>query len=484
MPLQFRGAMAPVLNWLESLPTTVLNARPSLWVSYASALTMVGQQTSVIEEKLEAAEAALPGAEPDDKTRDLVGHIAAIRAMLAIPQNQVETIIAQSRRALKYLHPDNLPVRTTTTWTLGYAYQLQGDRAAAGQAYTETISISQASGNIMATLAATTCLGQVQEAENQLCLAAETYRHVLQLVGDPPWPTACEAYLGLARVYYQWNDLEAAQQHGQQSLHLARQVENVDTPAACGVFLARLKLAQGDVDSAATILAQADQFVRQHSFEHWRPEVAAAQVLVLLRQGNLAAAAELAQTHELPLSQARIHLAQGDPSTARAVLEPLRQQAEAKGWPDERLKVMVLQAVAHHAYGEKEVAVQMLVDALALAQPGGFIRIFVDEGPAMVALLREAAKHSAAPNYVHQLRAAFGQVEGRTPVTQLLIEPLSERELEVLRLLRTELNGPEIARELTVSLNTMRTHTKNIYNKLGVNNRRAAVRRAEELDLL
>ncbi len=139
MPLHFRGAMAPVLNWLESLPTTVLDARPSLWVTYASALTMSGQPTSSVEEKLQAAEAALQDVEPDDKTQDLVGHIAAIRAMLAVPQNQVETIIAQSRRALEYLHPDNLPVRTTTTWTLGYAYQLQGDRAAASRAYSEAI---------------------------------------------------------------------------------------------------------------------------------------------------------------------------------------------------------------------------------------------------------------------------------------------------------------------------------------------------------
>ena len=144
MPLHFRGAVAPVLNWLESLPTTVLDARPSLWVMYASALLVIGQTTGV-EQKLQAAEAALQGAEPDDKTRDLVGHIAAIRATLAVSSApDVETIIAQSRRALEYLHPDNLPVRTATTWTLGFAYQLQGDRAAASQAYTEAISISQA----------------------------------------------------------------------------------------------------------------------------------------------------------------------------------------------------------------------------------------------------------------------------------------------------------------------------------------------------
>ena len=498
MPLQFRGAGAPVLNWLESLPKTALDARPSLWVTYASTLLFGGQHTAV-EQKLQAAEAALQsvkqGTEPDDRTRDLVGRIASMRATLAVIQHDVETIITQSRRALEYLHPDNLPVRTATTWTLGYAYQLQGDRSAASRAYTEVISIGNSFGDSIYTIAATINLGQLQEADNQLALATRTYRRVLQLTGDPPDPIACEAFLGLARITYQWNDLDTAQQYGQQCLQLTRQMDSVDTFASCGVFLARLKLAQRDAVGAAAILAEAEAFVRQHNFMHRMPAVAAAQVLVLLRQepllqqGNLTAAAALAETHELPTSQARVYLAQGDPSTALAVLEPLRRQVEAKGWEDERLKVMILQAIALHAValranGEKDKAVQLLGDALTLAEPGGFIRIFVDEGPPMAALLQEAAKYGTAPNYVSQLRAAFGKAEGRTPVTQLLIEPLSERELEVLRLLRTELNGPEIASQLMVSLSTMRTHTQNIYNKLGVNNRRAAVRRAEELDLL
>ena len=141
--------------------------------------------------------------------------------------------------------------------------------------------------------------------------------------------------------------------------------------------------------------------------------------------------------------------------------------------------------------GEIDQAMHLLRDTLALAEPAGFIRIFVDEGPPMAALLCEAANRGFAPDYVRQLRAAIGPTAGSTPVTRKLIaprafasEPLSERELEVLRLLATELNGPEIAHRLMVSLNTMRTHTKNVFSKLGVNNRRAAVRSAEELDLL
>jgi LuxR family maltose regulon positive regulatory protein len=122
--------------------------------------------------------------------------------------------------------------------------------------------------------------------------------------------------------------------------------------------------------------------------------------------------------------------------------------------------------------------------ALGLAAPQGYVRIFVDEGTPMATLLREAAKQGITPDYVGRLLTAFGHVEGQELDTQPLIEPLSKRELEVLRLLETDLTGPEIARELVVSLNTLRTHTKNIYGKLGVNSRRAAVRRAEELELL
>jgi LuxR family maltose regulon positive regulatory protein len=456
---------------------------------------MTGQHTTV-EQTLQAAESALAaqqGIESDSKAQDLVGRIASMRATLAIVQHDADTIIAQSRRALEYLHPDNLPIRTATTYTLGYAYQLEGDRASARQAYTEVISISKSFGDSVYATAATLGLGQVQEVENQLPSAAETYRRVLQLAGDPPRPIASEAYLGLARIYYQWNELDTAEVHGRECLQLTQQMESVDTIASCQVVLARLKLAQNDSAGAAAILTVAETFARQHNFAHQMPAIAATQVLTLLQQDNLAAAVILAQAHEVPLSRARVHLVQGDPPAALAILEPLRQQVEAQGWPDERLRVMVLQVVALDAHGETEKALVLLSEALELAEPGGFIRIFVDEGLPMAQLLSEAAARGIKPDYISKLLGVF-EAERQAnireaspfapPSSHSLIEPLSERELEVLRLLRTELNGPEIARELTVSLNTMRTHTKNIYIKLGVNTRRAAVRRAEELDLL
>jgi LuxR family maltose regulon positive regulatory protein len=494
MPLHFRGAVTPVLHWLESLPKTALDARPSLWVMYASALTMAGFLPDV-EPKLQAAEAALQGAErgaeQDDTTQDVVGQIAAIRAMLASAENQVETIIAQSRRALEYLHPNNLSSRTSAHWTLGFASFLQGDRDAARRAYTEAISLSQATGNIILYIGSTIGLGTIQEADNQLYLAAQTYRRVLQLAGDLPQPPALEAHLGLAHVLYEWNDLDAAQQHGQQSVHLARQLENIDKCVAGEVLLARLKLAQGDVAGAAARLSEAGQSARQHNFVYRIPEVAAAQMLTLLRQGNLAAAVHLAQTHELPLSQARVYLAQGDTSAALAALSPWREQVEAKGWQDERLKVMVLQAVALQAHGEQEKAVHLLCDALTLAEPGGFIRLFVDEGRPMAQLLSAAEATGMVPDYLGKLLAVFEAEEQKSeatsylpPAAQSLIEPLSRREVEVLQLIAQGLSNQEISERLVLALETVKGHNKKIFGKLQVQRRTEAVARARELGLL
>jgi LuxR family maltose regulon positive regulatory protein len=494
-PLLFRGAVTPVLHWLESLPETTLDAKPSLWVMYASALTMTGSLAGV-EEKLQAAEAAMQRTEPDDTTKDVVGQIAAIRAMLAVPANKLDTIIAQSHRALEYLRPSNRASRTSTLWTLGFASFLQGDRTAARQAYTEAISLSRAADNFILYIGATIGLGAIQEADTQLYLAAETYRRVLRLAGDLPQPPACEAHLGLAHVLYEWNDLDAARQHGQQSVHLARQVENADKCIAGEVVLARLKLAQGDVAGAAALLTEADLSARQHNLVFRMPEVVAAHVLTLLRQGSLAAAAHLAQTYDLPLSQARVHLAHGDTSAALAALSPWREQVEAKGWQDERLKVMVLQAVALQAHGERDKAVYLLCDALALAEPGGFIRTVVDEGPPMARLISAAAARGLMPDYIGRLLAAF-EAEALTrddttnlsstlptPAHQPLREPLSRREHEVLRLIAQGCSNQEISERLFLALSTVKGHNRVIFGKLQVQRRTEAVARARELGLV
>jgi LuxR family maltose regulon positive regulatory protein len=494
IPLHFSGGVAPILDWLESLPTSVLNARPSLWWRHAS-LLLINGQTAGVGEKLQAAETALAadldlrGIEPDENTRNLIGQIAAARATLALTRYEVETMLVQSRRALEYLHPSSLFTRSTAYWTLGYAYYLKGDRAAARQAHTEAISLSQASGAIFTAILATIGLGNVQEADNQLNQAADTYRNVLQWAGDKPQQIINEAHLGLARVLYEWNDLDAAEQHAQQSLHLARQYESfIDRFVISEVFLARLKLARGDVSGAAALLAKTGQTARQQNFVHRIPEVAAAQVLTLLRQGNLAVAAHLAETYKLPMSQARVYLAQGDPSATLAVLDLLRQQAEANGWEDERLKVMVLQAVACQAAGETDKAVQVLGDALALGEPGGFIRIFVDEGLPMAELLtRMKDEYEKMEEYIHKLLDAFAKQKDVHPSSlslQPLAEPLSQRELEVLQLIAQGLSNREISERLFLALDTVKGHNRNIFDKLQVQRRTEAVARARELGLL
>jgi LuxR family maltose regulon positive regulatory protein len=455
-------------------------------------LLLVNGQTTGVEEKLQAAETALQGTEPDGQLQYFAGQIATARSVLALTRYDVKAMLAQSRRALERLHPDNQSLRSTAYWTQGFAYALRGDRAAARRSLGEAIALGQASGNIFNGILATIGMAQVQEADTELHQAADTYRLILRMAGDQPLQIINEAHLGLARVLYEWNQLDAAEQHGRQGLHLARQYDRViDRFVLCEVFLARVKLTRGDVPGAAAMLDQVSQSARQLNFVYRIPEVAAAQVLVLLRQGNLEAAAQLAQAHHLPLSQARIHLAQGDPPEALGVLEALRLTAEARGWRDERLKVMVLQALALHAQSEQDPAVAALEEVLALAEPGGFIRIFLDEGAPMARLLSEAMAHGIMPGYISMLLAAF-EAEKPTdkaslasaPPDQPPVEPLSPRELEVLELIAQGLSNSEIGERLFLALSTVKGHCREIFAKLQVQRRTEAVARARDLGLL
>ena len=492
LPLHLRGAATAILDWLKSLPTTVLDARPSLWWLYGAMLLVNGQNTGV-QEKLDAAEAALntSDVDADDKARRLIGRIAAARATLALTRYQAEAQLAQSRRALAYLSPSDLSLRATANWTMGIAYQFQKDYATARQALSEAIALGQACGDLFTTILATIGLGAVQEADAQLSQAAETYQRVLHWAGDQPQQIINEAHLGLARIFYEWNDLDSAERHGRQSLVLAHQYDSlIDRYVISEVFLARLKLARGDVFGASETLAQTSKSARQQNFVHRLPEVAAAQVLLLLRQGNLAAADQLVQTYQLPLSQARLFLARGDTSAALATLDLLRQRADVHNWHDERLRAMVLQALAQYAQTETDKAVQLIETALVLAEPGGYIRLFVDEGVSMAHLLAEAAAHTTMPDYVHKLIAAFDAEPQRTADThptstaQPLIEPLSQRELEVLHLIAQGFSNNEIGERLFLALDTIKGYNRKIFDKLHVQRRTEAVARARELGLL
>jgi LuxR family transcriptional regulator, maltose regulon positive regulatory protein len=232
--------------------------------------------------------------------------------------------------------------------------------------------------------------------------------------------------------------------------------------------------------------------------------IAALRARVWLAQGRVGAALDWARERGLSaeddlsylrefehvtLARALLaqHAASGDPTSvtqATGLLERLLHAAQEGGRTGSVIELLVLRARAYQARSDLTGAAGSLERALTLAEPEGYVRVFLDEGPPMVSLLKALAKQGAAPSYALRLLAAGTAADDGAPLQQGLIEPLSVRELEVLRLLGTDLDGPGIARELVVSLNTVRTHTKNIYAKLGVNNRRTAVRRAADLDLV
>jgi LuxR family maltose regulon positive regulatory protein len=494
MPIHLRGTATAILDWLESLPKTVLDARPALWWSQASMSMIIGQPMGV-EEKLQATEAALalaalPGAEPDETTRDLIGKIAAVRANVAQMQAQTEIILVQARRALEYLHPDNLSDRSMATRALGFTYFIKNDLTEAGRLYVEAYSLAQAAGNIINASLALIRLGQLQEAENQLHLAAETYQRGLPLIDEYSPYNASVAYLGLARIHYEWNDLDAAEKYGEQSLKLSRQFDQViDRLVVSEMFLSHPKLARGDVNGAMGWMLQAEETSHLKNYTYRLPDIASHQAGIQLFQGNVDEAAQLVRQYAMPLMQARVLIAQDDPSAALAVLEPERQQAEAKRLPQRLLLVLAVQSVVLFAQGEKDQAVQVLAEALVLAEPGGYIRLFVDEGALMAQILLEAAARGIKPDYVARLLAAFeGEPKeerqaASVPAPSSLIEPLSPRELEILKLIAQGLSNREIGERLFLALDTIKGHNRKIFDKLQVQSRTEAIARAHELGL-
>lgn len=324
IPLHLQGEVAPVLNWLESLPRSELDERPSLWVMYASALLMSGRPTDV-ESKLLAAEAALPEtaweATPNnllgmiattraavaaftvsgpsesaelrlqaiedalqttntmDKTNELVGQIAPAHARSELDTHQADIVIAQCSLALKYLDPELLPVRITALWMLGVAYQLRDNRSKAHKAYIEVLTLSRKMGGNIIEVMANVGLGSLKEKENRLYEAEEFYRRAVLSNGDLPLPAICEAYLGLARICYMWNDLENSMQHVQKSVQLAKLVDSKDTILSCNIMIARIKLSQHHWKEASAMLADAKKYARDLRLLNRLPEIEEVQAM-------------------------------------------------------------------------------------------------------------------------------------------------------------------------------------------------------------
>jgi LuxR family maltose regulon positive regulatory protein len=309
-------------------------------------------------------------------------------------------------------------------------------------------------------------------------------------------------HTGLAEVEYQRGRLAEAKAHIETGRRLGAEFAFPRDPYRSRVVRARILQADGDVDAAVTLLDEAERLYVSDFSPDVRP-ISAIRARLLIAHGRLAEARAWARAQEPSSAErmgyieefaqttlARLHVAQatdGDQTglaPAIELLEHLAAAAEAGHRDGSRLEILITLALARHAAGDPSGAMAALDTAITLAEPEGYRRVFLDEGPAMLLLLRVAARRSGGSGFVGELlRVAETGAADRPPASQGLVEPLSERELVVLRLLRSELDGPDIARELVVSLNTLRTHTKHIYAKLGVSSRRAAIRRAEELRL-
>jgi len=504
MPLHLRGTATTILAWLESLPKHELDARPMLWWLQAAMLLVIGQPLGV-EEKLLATEAALdmaarPGVPPDETTRDLIGRIAAARANVAQSQAQIETILVQGQRALEYLHPDNLADRSMATRVLGFAYYFQDDLAAAGRAYAEALSQSQKAGNVIDNLLTSLRVGQMQEAQLKLHQADATYRRILPLVDEYSPYNAPVAYLGMARLHYEWNELDAAERYVELSLQLSRQYDQViDRLIMSEIFLSHLKLARRDFSGALEAITQAEQIALQKDHTFRQNEIAYHRARIYLARGHLDEIAQVAGQYtmpiikvrnNMPLMQARLLVAMGHPFEALALVEPQRQQAEDKRLPQRLLLVKAVQAMVLFAQAEKDRAMQVLTEALAMAEPEGHIRIFLDEGAPMARLLSAAAAQGIRPGYVNKLLAAFeAEPKGVQPVIAIpgassLVELLSPRELEVLGLIAQGLSNQEIGKRLFLALDTVKGHNRRIFEKLQVQRRTEAIARARELGLI
>jgi LuxR family maltose regulon positive regulatory protein len=520
-----------LLGWLRALPDEVFHGRPVLSGHYGAVLLQSGHLEGV-EAHLREAERWLdtPAAEPGqpqaprterviivDETewRRLPGWIAAHRAGLALTAEDVTGTMQHARRALELAVDDDLLTQGAASALLGLAAWRSGDLVAAQQGYLESMSRLQRAGHFSDMLGCALALADMQIAQGRLHEARRTYEQALRLAPDRGLPAlrgTADMYVGLSELHREHNELNAATQVLQKAVALGEHLGLPQNPCRQRVALARIKAAQGDLDGAVGNLEEAERLYNGDFSPNVRP-IPALRARLWVAQGRLGEAQRWALEQGLSADDdlsylrefehftlARVLLVQyrtnhdgGLLAAAQRLLGRLQPAAEAGSRAGSVIEALMLQALAQHAQGDLAAAVAPLERALRMAEPEGFLRLFLDEGASMAQLLREAAARARLPGYAGQLlgaidseqpTAAAGAPHPALPVPQPLIESLSQRELEVLRLFKADLSGPEIAEELVIALSTLRTHTKRIYSKLNVNSRRAAVTRATELGLL
>lgn len=508
---------ATLCSWLDLLPEPLFEQRPVLSVGYVGALMSTGQVERA-SPRLQAAERWLDvttavGEGPAGSSSDMVvvdaeqlqqlpGTIEMYRAAQALVHGDPHGTVTHARRAID-LTPegDHLP-RAGGTALLALASWTTGDLGEAHRAYSESMAMMVRVGHASDVLGCALAVADIELAQGRLSDAQRTYERALEVTavrsGSAVRGTA-DMHVGLSGVERERNNLPAATEHLLRSQKLGAHAGLPQNPYRWRVAMAQLRRAEGDLDGAVNLLEQAERVYTGDYSPDVRPipamraglhvaRGALGDALRWVRACGVTVDDDLSYLHEFEhLTLARVMLtAETEHSIDDAVRFLDRLLAAAKDGSRRRsvIEISVVHALAHQKREDGPAAAACLRRALNLAQGDGYVRTFLDEGPAMTSLLKTVARAGVASGYARQLLAAAHRTGPSTPASQGLIDPLTERELEVLRLLATDLSGPDIAHELVVSLSTVRSHTKNIYAKLGVNNRRAAVRQGAELHLL
>ncbi len=510
---------ATVHGWLKALPDEVVRVRPVLSVACAAAL-LSGGELEGVEARLRDAERCLdattgtgegspaPPAEmvvDDEEFRRLPAGIELYRSALALARGDLPGTVRHARRVVDLAPEADHLLRAGASGMSGLAFWTSGDLEAGYSAYAECMAGLRRAGHIADTFGCAIAMADIRLAQGRLGEAMRTYEQALQYASEQGGPVlrgTADMYVGMSEVHRERDDLQAATQQLLRSQELGEHTGLPQNRYRWRVAMARIRHAEGDLDGALDLLNEAERLYVGDYFPNVRP-VPALRARVRVAQGRLGEALGWAREQGLSVDDdlsylrefehitlARVLLARYQDERAEAsvheatrLLERLLRAAEEGGRTGRVIEILVLQALAHQMLGDIPAALVFLQRVVTLAEPEGYVRVFIDEGPPMASLLRALAKQGTAGNYVRRLLAAATETEHDGPIRQDLIEPLSDRELDVLRLLGTELDGPAIARELVVSLSTVRTHTKHIYAKLAVTNRRAAVRRAAELGL-
>ena len=509
-----QGQISTVLGWLNALPGALVRARPFLCVYYARLLIFTNQ-LGAAEARLQEAERGIQEEMPAEQARTIRGHVLAIRAGVVGFSGDIAHAVSLAHQALELLPETNVFPRTGAIMTTTHAYLVSGDvTQAIEHEVAAAVALLYTSDNLFAIVSSISALARLHVLQGKLRQAAATYAQVVEVV---PRPEVLQSifrslfyYFGLGDLLREWNDLEAAERHLLQGMALIKETLTVDPFVAMLGYtaLARLQQARGNPHEAHATLDALAQVAEQR---HFPPHlVAAVRAQLELAQGHLAAALRWADTTglsvedgDLPysregtylaLARVRIVLAREDLTTpflqdVLYLLDRLLRDAEAKARLGSVLEILIVRALTLEAQGNRTSALSTLERALVLAAPEGYIRLFVDESAPMLALLRQAQARSTVPGYVATLLSVFGeQVVSNLPPSSArpdsLVEPLTERECEVLRLLLEGASNREIAHRLVLSVNTVKRHVYNLCGKLGVQSRAQAIIRARDLNLL